>query len=83
MELAESKDAQSAAARVTFKNYGFFVPKDSAGSTATAEGVVKTKIVDAAEVAHLEKDGALFPNKRDDGTVQEVRLVASGVTLKR
>src|SRR5215216_2672944 len=39
MELAPSETG--AGLRVTFKDYGFFVPVDSAGSTARVEGVVK------------------------------------------
>ena len=39
MELAA--DAKGPGVRVTFKDYGFFVPLDSAGRTAKVEGVVK------------------------------------------
>lgn len=69
--------------RVTFKDYGFFVPTDSAGSTATVEGNVVLKKVKASHVEHLEGEGATFKEKNPDGTANEVRLVATGVELVR
>lgn len=83
MELAESADAKSAACRVTFKDYGFFVPLDSAGSRARLEAVVQVENVKPAHVEHLEEEGASFAKKNADGTADEVRLVASVVDLRR
>jgi len=80
MELG---DAGGRKARVTFKDYGFFVPLDSTGSRARLEGVVEVKTLDKKQVEHLEAEGGKFPTKAADGSAREVRLVASGVELWR
>jgi hypothetical protein len=81
MELAPAEGG--AGVRVTFKDYGFFVPLDSAGSTAKVQGTVEVKTVAATEVEHLESEGAKFAGKQPDGTAREVRMVATGVELRR
>ena len=81
MELAAAKDGPGV--RVTFKDYGFFVPLNSQGSDARVEGEVNVKTIPAAEVAHYEGEGGHFPNKLPDGSAREVRFVASGVALWR
>src|SRR5450755_738111 len=43
MELAESLDPSAPGCRVTFKDYGFFVPLDSAGSTARVQGTLQVQ----------------------------------------
>jgi hypothetical protein len=83
MELAESADAKAPGCRVTFKDYGFFVPTDSAGSEARVQAAVELSTIKARQVEHLEQEGASFKNKQEDGSAQEVRLVASGVELRR
>lgn len=83
MELSESMDPKTPGCRVTFKDYGFFVPTDSAGSHARVEGVVHVATVPAERVAHLESEGAHFESKASDGTAREVQLVASGAELRR
>jgi hypothetical protein len=82
MELAAS-DADGPGCRVTFKDYGFFVPTDSAGSTAKVQGVVQAAVVEPRDVRHYEREGAHFAQKSDDGSAKEVRLVATGVELWR
>jgi hypothetical protein len=81
MEVAEQLDPSVPGCRVTFKDYGFFVPLDSAGSTARVQGIVQVETVKADEVVHLESEGAKFAAKQPDGTAREVRVVASGVEL--
>ena len=83
MELSEAADAAAPGCRVTFKDYGFFVPTDSAGSKARVEARVESKLVKPELVAHLESEGARFAQKETDGSAREVRLVASGVELWR
>lgn len=83
LELATSSGDGSPSCRVTFKDYAFFVPTDSAGSRARIEGVLEVKEMSKAHVDHLEAEGARFGDKNPDGTVQEVRLVATGVELTR
>lgn len=79
MELGEGDGA----CRVTFKDYGFFVPTDSAGAQARIQGKVATRAVEAEAVAHLESEGARFKNKKPDGSATEVRLIATAVELVR
>jgi hypothetical protein len=83
MELAAGDDKALQGCRVTFQDYGFFVPLDSAGSRARVQGRVTTKVVGSREVEHLEGEGATFPSKQPDGTAREVRIVATGVELTR
>lgn len=79
MEIGSGDDA----CRVTFKDYGFFVPTDSAGAFAKIQGRLDTREVEAAAVNHLESEGARFRNKKPDGSATEVRLIASAVELTR
>lgn len=82
MELATAKDAKGPGVRVTFKDYGFFVPLDSAGSMARVEGVVKVADLSDERAKHYESEGAIVP-RGSDGKPREVQLVASGVELRR
>lgn len=83
MELAVNSSADAPRCRVTFENYGFFVPKDAAGSRARLEGRVQVTQVKPEAVQHYESEGARFPGKDSDGSAREVRLVATGVELER
>jgi hypothetical protein len=83
MEIAAAADPAAPGCRVTFKDYGFFVPTDSAGSRVLVQGTVEVKTVTAGDVAHLEGEGATFAAKRPDGSAREVHLVATGVELQR
>jgi hypothetical protein len=83
MELAESPREGTPGCRVTFKNYGFFVPTDSAGAHARVQGRGRGRHPRASAVRHYEEEGAVFAGKQPDGTAKEVRLVASGVELWR
>jgi hypothetical protein len=82
MELAPSKDAKSV--RVKMKDHAFFIPLDSAGATAKAEGVFTVKTLSKEMVKHMiEEDGAKFDNINADGTVSEISFEATGVELTR
>jgi len=81
MELAAA-EGEGPGCRVTFKDYGFFVPKDSAGAKATLAGTVQVKTLAPKEVAHLEAEGAKLA-RAEDGTAREIRIVATGVELSR
>ena len=83
MELAPSADKGAQGCRVRFKDYGFFVPTNSAGSVARVEGMVAVRTVPPAEVAHYESEGASFPKKAKDGSAIEVSMTATGVELSR
>ncbi|HEX8636548.1 MAG TPA: DUF4920 domain-containing protein [Pyrinomonadaceae bacterium] len=82
MELAPDANAKSV--RVKMKDHGFFIPLDSAGARAVAEGVFSVKTLSKAEVEHLmNEDGAKFDNINKDGTVTEISFEAIGVELTR
>jgi hypothetical protein len=83
MELAQSSDPKLPGCRVTFKDYGFFVPTDSAGAQAKVQGLLGVNTLPPERVAHLESEGGQFPRKNADGSVDELRLVATGVELRR
>ena len=80
MELAAEEKGPGV--RVTFKNYGFFVPLDSAGSTVKIEGVVSTKELSEDKARHYEGEGATVTRGKD-GKAREVQLVATGLELRK
>jgi hypothetical protein len=80
MELAA--DDKAPGVRITFKDYGFFVPLDSAGRKAKVEGEVKVAELSEAKAKHYESEGAKVA-KDKDGKYREVQLVASGVELRK
>ncbi len=75
-------EAGVAGIRVTFKDHSFFVPKDSQRMKFKAEGEFSVKVLDKAQVDHLIEDGAKITRK-EDGTADEIRFVASGVELRK
>ena len=81
MQLASDEEAKQGV-RVTFKDYGFFIPLDAKGMKARAEGVAVVKTLSKAEADHLEEEGAKLTRKAD-GSALEVSFVANGVELKR
>ncbi len=69
--------------RVTFKDYSFFVPIDSAGATAMMEGVFSVRTLPEATAKHYASE---TPGGKPDaikGDQKELSLVASGVELAR
>jgi hypothetical protein len=81
MELAPSTNAKSI--RIKMKDHAFFIPLNSAGLNAKAEGVFQVKTISKDEVDHLIEDGAKFDNRNSDGSVTEVSFIAAGVELTR
>jgi uncharacterized protein DUF4920 len=79
MALGAGKDA----VRVTFKDYGFFVPKDIAGATATVEGVFSVHTVPEATAKHYA--GETPGGKPDEikGDQKELSFEATGVEIRR
>ena len=73
--------AGEAGMRVTFKDYGFFVPKDSPGMTARMEGTVTVNTLSKEEADHLAGEGAKL-SRNPDGTANEISFVATGVELR-
>jgi hypothetical protein len=82
MELAPSAQTKGPGVRVTFKDYGFFVPLDSAGAKASVEGIVQVSELSEETARHYESEGATVPRGKD-GKPREIQLVAQGVELRR
>jgi hypothetical protein len=78
MEVAPT--AGKSGMRVTFKDYGFFVPKDSKGMKARMSGLVEVKTLSKEEADHLAHEGATIA-RNADGTAREVSFVADGVEI--
>lgn len=69
--------------RVKFKDYGFFVPKDSAGKTARMEGVFQIEMVPVDEARHyLEDAGRHEEAAKITDPVASFTFMASGVQLR-
>jgi hypothetical protein len=70
--------------RVSFKDYGFFVPKDADGKTAVFEGWAKVDSISVADQRHyLEDAGASKEEIEAITTVKpELSFVANGVIIK-
>ncbi|TPW21721.1 MAG: hypothetical protein FD126_400 [Elusimicrobia bacterium] len=69
--------------RITFKDYGFFVPKDIAGKKVRAQGLLSKETQSAKTVKHFLKDEGASKEKIKavKGPVDTVTFVASGVTI--
>lgn len=71
--------------RVTFKDYGFFVPKDIVGQQVVFEGVAKNKIVSVADQKHYAEDGGATKEEIAKITQdkKELTFVADGVLVPK
>ncbi len=65
-------------ARVSFKDYGFFVPTDISGRTVTLHGVLKRNELSEAQAEHFSKDagkpGAFKPGPQYEIVAVSVRV---------
>ena len=70
--------------RVTFKDYGFFVPKDITGKTVVVEGVAEKKTTPVSELRHYAEDAG--KSKAEIAQItdpkNELAFVADGVIVK-
>jgi hypothetical protein len=78
------KTADGKTVRVTFKDYGFFVPKDIAGKTVVVEGVANVKTTSVAQLKHYAEDGGKSKEEIAKITQPEkaIGVVATGVIVK-
>ena len=69
---------------VKFKDYGFFVPKNSSGSTAVLEGVAKVETQTVDWLKHKAEDACKSQEEIDAITEPEVKVsfMADGVIIK-
>lgn len=70
--------------RVTFKDYGFFVPKDIAGKTVVVEGLAQKKTTPVSELRHYAEDAGKSKAEIAEITdpKDELAFVADGVIVK-
>ena len=69
---------------VKFKDYGFFMPKDSSGRTAIVEGTMSFKQETVAETKHyLEDAGKHDEAKKVTAGRKILSFMASGVAIKK
>ena len=71
--------------RVTFKDYGFFVPKDIVGKTVVVEGTAETSTTPVADLRHYAQDAGKSKEEIEKITEPEKALtfVADGVIVKK
>ncbi|GAB3968584.1 hypothetical protein GCM10028806_12920 [Spirosoma terrae] len=71
--------------RVTFKDYGFFVPKDIVGKTVVFEGIAESTLTPVADLKHFAQDAGKSKEEIEKITEPEkaVTFVADGVIVKR
>ncbi|MDN5205359.1 DUF4920 domain-containing protein [Fulvivirgaceae bacterium BMA10] len=71
--------------RVTFKDYGFFVPKEGMeGKKVTFEGIVKKNVTSVESLKHFAKDAGKSQEEIDAITdpKEEIVFEASGVIIE-
>ena len=69
-------------ARVSFKDYGFFVPTDTGGKTVTLVGTFSKKVITEAQAKHFAEDAGEDPSKVT-GERTEYAIVATSVVIPR
>lgn len=71
--------------KVTFKDYGFFVPKNCAGKTAVMEGKAFINVTSIEDQVHYAVDGGMSEEeakKKFTAPKEELRFEATGVVIK-
>jgi len=77
--IAQDGDA---VARVTFKDYGFFVPTDSGGKRVTIVGTFDRKVISEKQARHYAEDAGQDPSQIV-GERTEYSIVATSVVVPR
>jgi len=69
--------------RITFKDYGFFVPKKASGYLAVMEGVVSREIIEVEELRHFAEDAGKSQEEIDAITEpgESLNFEAVGVVI--
>lgn len=80
----ELKNSNGDNVRVTFKDYGFFVPMDCAGKTAIVEGIAKIEETSVQDLKEYAKDEGQSKEEIDAITepLKELVFEANGVMLQ-
>lgn len=74
------KNEAGLAVRVTFKDYGFFVPKDIHGKHVIIEGEALMEIIDEAQARHYAQDGGV---EYEESMRNSISFVAHGVLVEK
>ncbi len=71
--------------RVTFKDYGFFVPKDASGRTVVIDGYAFNDTTTVAELKEYAKDDGASKEEIEKITEPQAELVfvARGVIIQK
>ena len=69
----------AATVRITFRDYGFFIPTDAGGKQATVYGTFSRKAVSQAQAEHYAKD--LGEELSDPPATFEYALVADSIKI--
>lgn len=69
--------------RITFQDYGFFVPKDITGRTVVLDGYAYRSVTTVEELRHYAEDEGLSKEEIEKITApeEEIKFMASGVLL--
>jgi len=71
----------NAVARITFKDYGFFIPTDSAGKEVLLNGTFERRDLTEAQAKHYRKDLGEAPGAAAGGS--EYHIVATAVRIPK
>ena len=74
------KNEEGLNVRVTFKDYGFFVPKDISGSEVILEGVAFKEVLDEELARHYAEDGK---KEYKESMRHSISFIASGVLVAK
>lgn len=71
--------------RVTFRDYAFFVPKDIAGKTVIADGMVAETVTSEADARHYAEDAGKTPEEINAivGDQKELTMEADAVLIAK
>lgn len=69
-------------ARVTFKDYGFFIPTDSGGKEVILKGILSEKILTEEQAKHYAEDAGQDPDLIK-GEQREYSIVATSVIVPK
>ena len=67
--------------RITFEDYGFFIPTDSGGKTVTLAGNFSRKTVSKEETEHIAED--LGEEPPENVPEFQYSIVATGISIPR
>ena len=80
MDMGDGKEM-----RVSFKDYGFFVPTDLNGETAIIEGFAKMDTTSVDDLRHYARDGGMSEEEANAKYTEpevSINYVATGVIIK-